>query len=107
MLSVLITPTCRLTTPLSISDEELAGLGLKRKAIEIIEFRGDCWCNNNKLLAQTIDAATSLFELRYLSCQAIFPFDIAPNYKDYPVDALKANVMDLAPGGEAPVMRNG
>jgi hypothetical protein len=55
---------------------------------------------------QFINSAIPIFELQFPGCQALFLFDNAPSYHSWPQDALRAQSMNLTPGGEVPIMRD-
>jgi hypothetical protein len=107
MVSDFVTPTSRLRAPVSISDDDLIRYGLRREACQSLEFGGDSWWRNEDLMAQTLKFAIPIFELSFPGCQGIFLFDNARNHKSFAPDALRAPMMNLNPGGDAPIMRDG
>lgn len=107
MLSEFITSSSQLTVPLSITDTQLASMGLRRNAIESMEFGNDTWWTGEKLKDQVLNCAIPIFNLQFPGCQALFLFDNARNHDSYAFDALRANLMNLEAGGKAPLMRLG
>lgn len=107
MLSGFLTPISTLRVPDHISDSYLHQHGIQREAMETIEFGGDSWWTSDKLVTQVIEQAIPIFELQFPGCQALFLFDNAPSHHAWPANALRAHSMNLTPGGEAPVMKDG
>ena len=116
MVSGFLTPGGRLKVPAHIEDEKLLqdpswekdqyGNPI-RDAMALHETTKEGYWSGDHMVEQTLRVAFPIFRLAFPGCQALFAFDNASNHCSYANDALRAHRMNLRPGGEQPLMREG
>jgi hypothetical protein len=109
MVSEYLTPGGNLQLPVDATDLPLDSDGDQfRECTEIVECTdGRSYWKSEDVVNQLRNLALPLFEKAYPGYQALFYFDNATNHAAYAPDALRAELMNLGPGGKQPVIRNG
>ena len=73
----------------------------------LLEFGKDNYWTGDKMVEHAIRIALPIFHYAFPNCQALFAFDNASNHCSFSEDALVAKRMNLNPGGQQPIMRDG
>ena len=115
MVSGFLTPGGRLQVPDHIPDSELLqdpqwvkvdGKPV-RDAMWLLEYGKDNYWTGDKMVEHAIRIALPIFRYAFPNCQALFAFDNASNHCSFSEDALVAKRMNLNPGGQQPIIRDG
>jgi hypothetical protein len=115
MVSGFLTPGGRLRVPDHIPDSELLQdpMWVKvddkpvRDAMWLLEYGKDNYWTGDKMVEHAVRVALPIFRYAFPNCQALFAFDNASNHCSFSEDALVAKRMNLNPGGQQPIMREG
>jgi hypothetical protein len=78
-----------------------------RECTQIMEFGKDNYWTCERMLEQLENLTIPLFEKCYPNYQAVFLFDNATNHAAYDEAALRAEKLNLGPGGEQARVRDG
>ena len=114
MISDFLFPGGRLQAPEWLPTGDLPNYGEKEgQRISLynetmkLEYGKGKWWEGDDLVEQVISLAIPIFESAFPQCQALFLFDNATSHAAYASDALLARSMNLRPGGQQSIMRNG
>jgi transposase len=108
MVSDFIHPGGRLRVPDHLSDTDLEARGLPRRfATEYLEYGKDNYWNSEKMIQQVLDVALPIFRAAFPGFIGVWIFDNSTNHGCFAPDALRAEKLNLGPGGKQPLLRNG
>lgn len=108
MVSDFIHPGGRLRVPHSFSDADLEALGLSSHfATEYLEYGKDNYWTSEKMIDQVVNVALPIFRVAFPDFVGVWIFDNSSNHGCFSPDALRAERLNLNPGGKQPHLRDG
>ena len=76
-----------------------------RDTMWLLEY--DNYWTGDKMVEHAARVALPVFHYAFPNCQALFAIDNAPNHCSFSEDVLVSKRMNLNPGGQQPIMREG
>ena len=108
MVSDFIHPGGRLRVPDQLSNADLEALGLSSHfATEYLEYGKDNYWTSEKMIRQVLDVALPVFRVAFPDFVGVWIFDNSSNHGCFAPDALRAEKLNLGPGGKQPHLRDG
>ena len=75
--------------------------------MRLLEHGKDNYWTGDKMIELAVHVVLLIFRYAFPNCQALFAFDNAYNHCTFSEDAPVARRMNLNPGEQQPIMRNG